>query len=83
MTSFAYDALAEVYSGSARGARTGPLGYRRFERSAEAIRFTIEELSDQMQRGTAMEVDGERFDLAQIRDLYVSERYPLNRRRAA
>jgi hypothetical protein len=30
-----------------------------------------------------MEVDGQRFDLAQIRDLYVSERYPLNRRPAA
>jgi hypothetical protein len=80
MSSFDYDALAEVYSGSARGSRTGPVGYRRFERSADAIRFTIEELSDQMQRGTAMEVDGERFNLAQIRDLYVSQRYPLERR---
>ena len=82
MSSFDYDTLAEVYSGSARGARTGPVGYRRFERSADAIRFMIEELSDQMQRGTAMEVDGQRFDFAQIRDLYVSERYPLNRRPA-
>jgi hypothetical protein len=83
MSNFDYDAPAEVYSGSARGARTGPVAYRRFERSAEAIRFTIEELSEQMQRGTAMEVDDERFDLAQIRDLYGNERYPLSRRATA
>ena len=83
MSSFDYDALAEIYSSPARGTRAGPVAYRRFQHSAEAIRFTIEELSDQMQRGTAMEVDGLRFDFAQIRDLYVSERYPLNRRPAA
>ena len=57
--------------------------YRRFGRSAEAIRFTIEELSDQAQRGTAMEIDGERFNLAQIRDLYVRAEYPLLRRSMA
>ena len=83
MSSFDYDAPAEIYSSPARGTRAGPVAYRRFQRSADAIRFTIEELSDQMQRGTAMEVDDERFGLAQIRALYVSERYPLSRCPAA
>jgi hypothetical protein len=83
MSDFDYDAPAEVYSSQARGTRPGPVAYRRFQHSADAIRFTIEELSDQMQRGTAMEVDDERFGFAQIRDLYVSERYPLSRRPTA
>jgi hypothetical protein len=83
MSTFDYEASAEIYSGVSRGTRTGPLAYRRFNRSADAIRFTIEELSDQAQRGTAMEIDGERFKFAQIRDLYVRAEYPLLRRSVA
>jgi hypothetical protein len=63
-----------------RGSRTGSVGYRRFASSAEAIRFTIEELSENMQRGTAMEVDDERFDLYEIRALYGYYQYPLTHR---
>ena len=40
--------------------------YCRFDRSADAIRFTIEELPETFQRATAMEVDDERFEFAQI-----------------
>jgi hypothetical protein len=54
--------------------------YRRFARSAEAIRFAIEQLPQPMQRGTVMEVDGDRIQITQIRALYDSERYPLSRR---
>jgi hypothetical protein len=33
-----------------------------------------------MQRGTVMEVDGDRIQITQIRALYDSQRYPLSRR---
>ena len=57
-----------------------PVTYRRFDRSADAIRFAIEELTERMQRGIAMEVGDERLEFDQIRDLYDSEQYPLVRR---
>lgn len=79
MGNFDYDAPAEVYTSTWQGARKKPVTYRRFERSADAIRFAIEELPQPMQRGTVMEVDDERFEFTQIRDLYCSERYPLSR----
>jgi hypothetical protein len=80
MANFDYDAPAEVYITSASGSKPKPVTYRRFARSAEAIRFAIEELTHKMQRGVAMEVGDERFELAQILDLYDSEQYPLERR---
>jgi hypothetical protein len=81
MSNFDYDAPAEVYMTGAWGAKNGkPFTYRRFDRSADAIRFAIEELTVRMQRGIAMEVGDERFEFSQIRDLYSSEQYPLVRR---
>jgi len=80
MGDFDYDAPAEVYTSTGRGAQKNPVMYRRFERSADAIRFAIEELPHALQRGTVMEIDDERFEFAQIRDLYDSDRYPLSRR---
>lgn len=79
METFAYDAPAEIYSSSGTGARKRPVSYRRFPTSAEAIRFTIEELPHIVQRGTVMEVEDERYELADIRALYDSDRYPLPR----
>ena len=65
MVNFDYDAPAEVYmTNSCTKAR--PVTYRRFDRSAEAIRFAIEELTERMQRGIAMEVGDERFEFDQI-----------------
>ena len=80
MANFDYDAPAEVYMPKPVALKTRPVTYRRFDRSAEAIRFAIEELNERMQRGIAMEVGDERFEFAQIRDLYDSEHYPLARR---
>ena len=61
-------------------AKPKPVTYRRFDRSAEAIRFAIEELTTQLQRGMAMEVGDERFEFERIVELYDSEQYPLPRR---
>ena len=80
MGNFDYDAPAEIYTSTGRGGQKKPVTYRRFERSADAIRFTIEELPQVLQRGTVMEIDDERFEFAEIRDLYGSSRYPLSRR---
>ncbi|KAB2942273.1 MAG: hypothetical protein K8F92_02010 [Hyphomicrobium sp.] len=79
MEKFAYDAPAEIYSSAGTGARKRPVSYRRFASGAEAIRFTIEELPQMMQRGTVMEVGDDRFEIADIRALYDSEDYPLSR----
>ena len=83
MSSFDYDAPAEVYMTNSWNAKNKPVTYRRFDRSAEAIQFAIEGLNDRMQRGIAMEVGDERFEFAQILQLYDSEHYPLRRRPTA
>ncbi len=54
--------------------------YRRFESGAEAVRFAIEELPSDVLFGTVLEVNEQRFDAAQIRKLYDSKDYPLQRR---
>lgn len=79
MDKFTYDAPAEIYSSAGTGSRKRPVSYRRFATSAEAIRFTIEELPQMMQRGTVMEVGDDRFEIADIRALYDSDDYPLSR----
>ena len=77
---FGYEAPAELYSsGSSKSSHKHPVSYRRFDSSAEAIRFAIEELPELLQRGTVMEVGDDRFEFADIRALYDSEDYPLER----
>jgi hypothetical protein len=56
--------------------------YRRFDSGAEAIRFAIEELPSDVLFGTVLEVNEQRFDATQIRKLYESKAYPLQRRDA-
>ena len=57
-----------------------PVGYKRFTCAAEAIRFAVEELPPDLLRGAYLEVDEERFDANEIRQLYKSDTYPLDRR---
>lgn len=76
---FAFEAPAEIYSSGGSRTRKGPMSYRRFQSSAEAIRFAVEELPQIMQRGTVMEVGDDRFEFADIRALYDSDDYPLPR----
>ncbi len=76
---FSYDVPAELYSTGGAGSTKRPMSYRRFDRSAEAIRFAIEQLPPLMQRGTVMEIGDMRFEIADIRKLYDSSDYPLER----
>jgi hypothetical protein len=79
MDRFDYNAPAELFpTRSRRGSR--PIGYRRFSKAAEAIRFAIEELPPAQLNGAHLEVEEERFDCDDMRRLYESAEYPLARR---
>ena len=76
---FSYEVPAELYSTGGPGATKRPMSYRRFDRSADAIRFAIEQLPPIMQRGTVMEIGDARFEITEIRRLYDSSEYPFPR----
>lgn len=76
---FDYETGAELFSTRVRTMRRQPLGYRRFARAADAIRFAIEELPREFLAGTWLEVEEARFDGSGIRQLYDSAEYPLTR----
>jgi hypothetical protein len=80
---FDYGAEAELFPARNRKSRRQPVGYRRFARAADAIRFAIEELPSEFLLGANLEVDEERYDGPGIRRLYQSVNYPLVRRAAA
>ncbi|MFZ0122605.1 MAG: hypothetical protein WAL48_00285 [Xanthobacteraceae bacterium] len=80
MSAFNYSSQAELFPTRNRKSRRQPLGYRRFDRAADAIRFAIEELPSQSLAGAYLEVDEQRFDSIGIRRLYDSTDYPLARR---
>jgi hypothetical protein len=75
---FDYNAPAELFpTRSRKGNR--PMGYRRFSKAADAIRFAIEELAPELLIGAHLEVEEERFDSEGIRRLYEHAEYPLVR----
>jgi hypothetical protein len=80
---FDYSTEAELFSTKGKNSRRQPLGYKRFVRAADAIRFAIEELPPQLLSGTYLEVDEVRYEGKEIRHLYESIDYPLVRRAAA
>jgi hypothetical protein len=82
MTEFDYNAAAELFPTRRRIPRRQPLGYRRFDQAAQAIRFAIEDLPADLLNGAYLEVDEERFNSDQIRGLYERPDYPLTRRSA-
>jgi hypothetical protein len=75
MTSFDYTASAGLFAAKGRT----KLRYRRFSQAAEAIRYAIEKLPRKLFLGSSLEVNDERYNAAQIRALYESERFPLTR----
>jgi hypothetical protein len=78
MSNFDYDAPADLFpSRSKRGNR--PVGYRRFDTAAQAIRFAIEQMPVEFLGGTVLDVREERAGGTRIRELYDSADYPLTR----
>src|SRR5262245_47000788 len=82
LAAFDYGLSAELFPTRGRAPRRHPVGYKRFERAADAIRFAIEDLPPELLVGAYLEVDEQRFDGPAIRQLYDSARYPLHRRAA-
>jgi hypothetical protein len=80
---FDYDAEAELYPARNRKRGRQSIGYRRFGRAADAIRFAIEELPPELLVGANLEVDEARFGHHEIRRLYDCNEYPLPRHAAA
>jgi hypothetical protein len=80
---FDYSAGADLFPSRGRMSKRPIFKYQRFVRAADAIRFAIEELPEELLLGTYMEIDEARFDSRAIRRLYDSIEYPLARRAAA
>jgi hypothetical protein len=75
MSTFDYEASAELFAAQGRpGFR-----YQRFAQAAEAIRYAIEKLPPKVLAGSSLEVNDQRYNAAEIRALYESDRYPLSR----
>lgn len=80
MPNFDFSVGAELYSARSRAAKKQPVSYKRFDTAAEAVRFAMEDLDQDLLPGTSLEVDEERFDANGIRELYARDDYPLPRR---
>jgi hypothetical protein len=77
--SFDYGREAELFPTRNRKSRRTTMGYKRFARAADAIRFAIEDLPPHLLPGAYLQVDDDRFDADGIRRLYESANYPLSR----
>ena len=75
MADFDYMASGELFVPQGRAG----LRYRRYERAAEAVRYAIEKLPSDLLAGTRLEVEEQHYEASQIRALYDSDAYPLQR----
>jgi Arc/MetJ-type ribon-helix-helix transcriptional regulator len=80
MGKFDYSAPADLFPARSRNGHR-PVGYRRFDTAAEAIRYAVEEMPAEFFRGTVLESSDNRLDGENIRLMYSSESYPLARKR--
>lgn len=81
MATVNYNAQAELFPPRRLSLSKSPIGYKRFNSAAEAIRFAMEELPPELLLGAYLEVEEGRFDGPAIRQLYESEAYPPKRHR--
>jgi hypothetical protein len=73
-----YNAPAELYTGRNEG--SGQDGrYQTFPSLAEAVRYTIEDLSLDLQHDSVLDSEQVRYEGDAIRGLYFAEDYPLRR----
>lgn len=78
MTRIDYSAPAELFPG--RNARVSrPIKYKRFNSTAEAIRYAVEDMPAALLRGAYLELEGQRLDGIQILNIYNAETFPLER----
>jgi hypothetical protein len=78
LSGFDYNAAAELFPSRSKKGR-GQVTYKRFNTAAEALRFAVEEMPAPALLGAYLEVDEARFGLDEIRALYESDAYPLER----
>jgi hypothetical protein len=79
MVQFNYGAAAELFPARRRSLGRQSFGYKRFTQASQAIRFAIEDLPPEFLAGAFLEVDEQRYGSDDIRRLYQSAEYPLNR----
>jgi hypothetical protein len=80
MAEFDYRAAAELFPTRGRPRGRQSFGYKRFAQASQAIRFAIEDLPPECLVGAFLEVDEQRYGHDDIRRLYESAEYPLERR---
>jgi Arc/MetJ-type ribon-helix-helix transcriptional regulator len=78
MNEFNFNAPAELFPSRNRKVASR-VKYRRFDKAAEAIRFAVEDLHEQLLLGATIQVGDERLGHREIRELYDSARFPLKR----
>jgi hypothetical protein len=76
---FDYTQPAELFASASKRSSRRPVTYHRFDTAAEAIRFALERLPGDLLTGAVLEVGEDRFEVQDIRTLYLSEDYPLPR----
>jgi hypothetical protein len=74
-----YSTPAELFPRRTKNGR-GQIRYKRFETAAEAIRFAVEDVPPPALLGAYLEIGETRFWHLEIRCLYESAAYPLQRR---
>jgi len=77
---FDYEATAELFPPRLAGsAALGHLTYKRFVYASEAIQFAMEQLPRAFLLAASLQVGDERYGHREIRRLYESADYPLQR----
>ena len=79
MDKFDYTAPAELFPSRNRRV-VAKVKYRRFDQAADAIRFAVEELPEPQLLGAYIEINEARIGHKDIRALYESADYPLQKK---